>query len=49
MRPIRINGKRIRCQTCKKHDAKSDFAGIYLCGDCFRAFALGMLIHRAII
>ena len=47
MKPIRVNGRRVPCQICHRHDAKTDFAGYYLCGACFRAFALGLLIKRA--
>lgn len=40
---IRINGHRIKCVSCKKHYAKTDHFGIYLCPSCFRAYSIGLL------
>lgn len=47
MTSIRINGHRIPCRTCGR-TAKSDFAGVHLCGRCFRAFSIGLMVGRCI-
>ncbi len=46
MTPLRINGHRIPCRACGRHDAKVDYMGICLCTACFRAFAIGVHVGR---
>lgn len=45
---IKKNGKFIRCQICKQHNAIADFAGVYACRRCFRAFMIGFMTGRMV-
>lgn len=43
MKPLRVNGHKVKCSSCHRKYAISDFMQMPLCGSCFRAFSLGLL------
>ncbi len=46
MRSLHIDGHRIPCRLCKRDAKVRAVTGTYLCGRCFRAYALGLLVGR---
>lgn len=47
MRPLRINGRRIPCQTCRRRYAIIMWAGTTaVCASCNRAFFVGFMVGR---
>ena len=47
MRPLRINGRRIPCQTCRRRYAVIQWAGtVSVCASCNRAFFAGFMVGR---
>ena len=47
MRPLRIDGRRIPCQTCRRRYAVIQWAGtVSVCASCNRAFFAGFMVGR---
>ena len=47
MKPLRINGRRIPCQTCRRRYAIIMWAGTTaVCASCNRAFFVGFMVGR---
>ena len=44
MRPIRIGGRRVPCQCCRRKYASAPVFGMTVCGDCLRALFIGVKI-----
>jgi len=48
LKAIKIHGKRVKCEVCKKHCAVERFCGVLVCRRCLRAMALGFMMRRVI-
>lgn len=46
LKTIRVHGKRVRCQVCKKHDAVERFYGTLICRSCLKPMVIGYLTGR---
>lgn len=47
MKPLRIDGRRIPCQTCRRRYAIIRWAGtVSVCASCNRAFFTGFMVGR---
>ena len=46
LKAIHINGHRVRCSVCKRHDAVERFLGVLVCRQCLRPMAMGFFIGR---
>ena len=47
MKPLRIDGRRITCQTCRRRYAIIMWAGTTaVCASCNRAFFVGFMVGR---
>lgn len=48
MRPIRINGHRVRCPYCKRKYANAPVFGTVCCSACLRALTVGVFTGRVL-
>ena len=48
LKAVKIHGKFVRCEICKKHNAVERFLGILVCRNCLRPMATGFMIGKLV-
>lgn len=46
LKAVKIHGKRVKCEICKKHCAVERFNGVLVCRRCLRPMIIGFMAAR---